>query len=168
MMILNYLLIWLLNFRSVRRSKPFLGGVAGGLDLLKQINSDVNQIPYDAIVGAHEPFDWWTDVPVSGQSFECRDYTLTKAERLRQAGFPVADMTIVLLWTEPVAPTPGAPAVRLYHAVLACKIGSDIYILDNRYSDVYLWTTPPFDYKWAEQQIPGTVNFNDVSQTGLV
>jgi predicted transglutaminase-like cysteine proteinase len=135
--------------------------------LLTQINTTVNQIPYNAIAGAHEPADWWTDVPVSGQSFECRDYTLTKAEQLRNAGFPVGDMTVVLLWTEPEPPTPGAAPERLYHAVLACNVSGDIYILDNRWPNVYIWNSPPYDYQWAEQQISGTVDFRDVSQTGL-
>jgi len=136
--------------------------------LLRAVNNKINAISYDAIPKAGEEADTWIDAPDGGE-FECRDYTVAKAKALREAGWPVSDMFVVLLWTEP-EPPPGNPRgapVRQYHAVLGCRAGGDIYILDNRTPDIYDWRSPPFSYLWAHQQIPGTVEFRDASH-GLV
>ena len=70
-------------------------------------------------------------------------------------------MFVVLCWIEPEPPpsNPNGAPVRQYHAVLGCRAGGDIYILDNRTPAIYLWSTSPYPYLWAHQQIAGTTNF---------
>lgn len=133
---------------------------------LRAINSQVNAIPYEAL-GADASADNWIDAPAPGQVWECRDYTVTKAKALREAGWPVADMGVVLCWIEPEPPSAGQPPVRQYHAVLGCSAGGEVYILDNRYRDIYRWDQPPYDYLWAHQQVPGTLTWRD-ARGGLV
>ena len=135
---------------------------------LRAVNSQVNAIPYQGL-GVDQAVDNWIDAPAPGEVWLCRDYTVAKAKALREAGWPLSDLFIVLCWIEP-EPPPGNPRgapVRQYHAVLGCRAGGDIYILDNRTPDIYDWRSPPFPYLWAHQQIPGTVEFRDASH-GLV
>jgi predicted transglutaminase-like cysteine proteinase len=135
---------------------------------LRAINNRVNAIPYQGL-GVDQAADNWIDAPATGEVWECRDYTVAKAKALREAGWPVADMFVVLCWIEAEPPAPGRAPVRQYHAVLGCRAGGDIYILDNRTPDIYDWRSPPFPYLWAHQQIPGTVEFRDASgAAGLV
>lgn len=135
---------------------------------LQTLNTDVNAIPYDSILGTHEPPDWWTDTPVSGNSFVCRDYVLEKAEKLREAGWPVTDLSVILTWTEVVIPP--APendnTGREYHAVLGVKVDSELWILDSRFDPIYLPANCPADYKWQRQQDTNDNLFHDISQTG--
>lgn len=128
---------------------------------LQRVNDEVNAIPYEDVVGPHEAYDWWTDTPVEGQSWECRDYTLAKADRLRSAGWDYRTMHVVLLWTEPV----GDPPAREYHAVLAVDDpdGGSQLILDNRAPQVYRMDTPPFDYQWSSIQVAGGTTFEAVA-----
>ena len=126
------------------------------LNRLQAVNAEINEIPYDANTEADSE-DLWVDAPAPGTGWECRMYTIAKAKALREAGWPVDDMGVVLCYDE----------LGEYHAVLGCNATGDIYILDNRYPTIYLWTSPPYAYKWAHQQIPGSVEFRDAT-SGLV
>lgn len=143
------------------------------IDLLRDVNSQVNSIPYEALRAATEPFDLWIDDPIPGDSWVCRDYVLRKGKMLAAAGLDPDSMTIVTCWTEPVEvptdlndPTSG----REYHAVLAVKFEGVIYILDSRVADIYVATQPqvrPYGYLWWKQQVPGTTQSRD-ARGGLV
>ena len=124
--------------------------------LLSAVNEQINAIPYDAVPKAGEEADTWIDAPDGGE-WECRDYTIAKAKDLRNRGWPVSDMSVVLCNDE----------LGEYHAVLACNAGGDIYVLDNRTPGIYLWNEPVYAYTWLHQQIPGSTDFRDAS-TGLV
>jgi predicted transglutaminase-like cysteine proteinase len=136
------------------------------LSYLQSVNDRINAIPYGEL-GADQAEDRWIDAPEPGEVWQCRDYTIAKAKLLREQRWPVADMYVVLCWIEPEPPTPGAAPVRQYHAVLGCNAGGDIYILDNRAPAIYLWSSPPYDYLWAHQQIPGSTEFRD-ARAGLI
>ena len=92
------------------------------------VNAAVNRIPYDALPAPGEPADWWSDAPVAGRSWVCRDYVLMKADRLKALGWPAAALTVVLCWTE----------TGDYHAVLAVAAdgdsNGDAIILDSRFA----------------------------------
>lgn len=130
------------------------------LDELRAVNTKVNATPYNGVQGIGEAYDMWTDKPIPGDSWECRDYALAKAEILRERGWNPLDLTIVLCNTEPV----GEPPARGYHAVLAvAEQGGAPFILDNRYGDIYLMDQPPYDYQWLDRQIAGTMQFRPIS-----
>lgn len=119
---------------------------------LQAINDQINAIDYVANPSA-DAQDLWVDTPGIGTGYECRDYVLGKAKLLRQQGWPVSDMSVVLCNDE----------LGDYHAVLGCRAGGDIMILDNRAPAVYLWSAPPYKYTWLHIQIPGTDEFRDAS-----
>lgn len=139
------------------------------LAVMSSVNQTVNAIPYVAQEGPDEKPDWWSDVPVPGMSWVCRDYTEDKADKLKSAGFNPMTLTTVLLYCEPGtdAVTVDNPQGRGYHAVLGVNCGGDTWIMDSRFDSPYLWTDPQADYQWHLQQIPGTESFRDAS-AGLI
>jgi predicted transglutaminase-like cysteine proteinase len=110
---------------------------------LRDVNTQANAIPYDAVQGAHEPADWWTDDPNADGSFV----------------WDAASLTVVLCFTEPL----GDPPVRAYHAVLAVEAGGETWILDNRAGDIYRWDEPPYPYQWDRRQVAGTTEFKSIA-----
>ena len=121
---------------------------------LAAVNLAVNTIPYQALPAPDEPWDWWSDAPVAGHSWVCRDYVLAKAERLRRLGWPPAALSVVLCWTE----------AGEYHAVLAVELaGGEPLILDSRFDDIYPMARPPAGYRWDCRQIAGTTGFAPVA-----
>lgn len=125
---------------------------------LCDVNSQVNEIPYEALQGTQEPPDWWSDIPVPGQSWMCRDYVLAKATQLRAAGWDPLSLTVIVCWTEPV----GDPPARERHAVLAVEIEGETWILDNRFPLPYRKTQPAADYVWEMRQVAGTTEWQAV------
>ena len=122
---------------------------------LAGVNAAVNRIPYDALPAPGEPADWWSDAPVAGRSWVCRDYVLMKADRLKALGWPAAALTVVLCWTE----------TGDYHAVLAVAAdgeNGDPIILDSRFAAPYPMSAPPALYRWDRRQIAGTTEFAPV------
>src|ERR1700722_680325 len=149
---------------------PAVTATADQLAELRAVNAKWNVIPYNAVPGPDEPPEFWGDKPVGGWSWTCRCYTEAKAEDLRASGWDVADLLAVFLWTEVVGDPNDQWGGREYHCVLRVNAGGDIYILDSRVQDpaqIYLWTEPPFDYRWSMEQVAGTDGFRDVSTTGL-
>src|ERR1700733_13884603 len=124
---------------------------ADQLALLESVNAAGNAIPYDECKSA-DAANIWTDSPVAGEGFECRDYSLWKSDRLREQGFPYLDMSIVECWIES-EPNQGIVQGQpnSFHAVLACKVDGVTWILDNRVlpSRIYDWRTPPYAYAWS-------------------
>lgn len=129
---------------------------------LQRINTEVNAIPYQELPGPKEPFDWWTDIPVEGNSFVCRDFVLMKSDKLRDAGLPPTDMFVILCWTEIVTPVtnPDDPTSgRIYHATLGVDLDGETWVLDSRFDQIYRMSEPPVDYRYDRRQVPGTVEF---------
>src|SRR5687767_12699311 len=113
------------------------------------VNSQVNAIPFNAIVGQCDPDNnVWKDTPDDG-TWVCRDYVMLKAKRLRELGWNPLGLTVMTCYTETAE----------YHAVLAVEDDAATYILDNRVPDPYEMNFPPLPYKWHRRQIAGTVEF---------
>lgn len=121
------------------------------------VNFTVNAIPYDELPGANEPPDWWTDHPMVGNSWVCRDYVQMKADKLKALGWPASALTTILCWVED---PPGG-----YHAVLGVQLDGepDVTILDSRVDSPYPMSAPPLAYRWDRRQIAGTATFGDIS-----
>ena len=124
---------------------------------LAAVNAEVNAIPFNEVLGPGEPPDWWTDQPMAGNSWVCRDYVQLKADKLKALGWPASALTTVLCWVED---PPGG-----YHAVLAVQLpngdGGDpeTTILDSRVDAPYPMSAPPLAYRWDRRQIAGTTDF---------
>lgn len=125
---------------------------------LQTINTAVNAIPYDALPGKGEPSELWTNVPIPGDSFVCRDYVQAKADALKAAGWPAEALTTILCYTESIPP-------REYHAVLCVEIDGETIILDSRIDQVYPMSSPAFDYLWDKRQVAGTTGFASIAST---
>lgn len=146
--------------------------MTGPIELLQQINAQVNAIPYVA-TGSDDTQDNWIDNPVPGQVWQCRDYAIAKAKLMREQGWPVEQMGIVLCMTE-IFSDPSFPdksPARYYHAVQYARTGGLVYILDNRIvpNSVPLWKPYPLDYQWVHQEMVanGQMAWRDAS-LGLV
>lgn len=122
------------------------------LNRLQVLNIQVNAIPYVSLPKAGEGYDVWKDQP-DGGTWECRDYVLVKMERLIAGGWPKADLSVILCYTE----------TNEYHAVLGVEIAGETWILDSRTPQVYRWDQPIFAYRWVWRQVAGTDTFDDVS-----
>ena len=117
---------------------------------LEAMNAEVNAIPYSALPKLGEGYDKWKDEPDDG-TFECKDYTLVKAERAQALGWPQSSLYAVLCNTEPV------DGQRQYHCVQAIDDGEpQPLILDSRFPQVYRMKSGPADYEWLDQQVPLT------------
>lgn len=124
------------------------------LDQLFDVNQQDNDIPFVATPGPNEAYDFWTDVPVPGCSWTCRDYTQKKMDDLKALGWPPQSGTVVTCYVE----------TGEYHAVLAIDDGEpQPWILDSRYPQIYRMDNPPPGYRWVMRQIPGTTNFEAVA-----
>ena len=125
---------------------------------LNTVNLAVNAIPYEELPGVSEPWDWYTDDPVEGQSYVCRDYVQEKATRLRALGWP--DDAGQLLELICVVETGERHAVL---QVADVDMPDDPYILDSRFDFIYRRSTPPPGYQWQAVQVAGTTTFEAVS-----
>jgi predicted transglutaminase-like cysteine proteinase len=133
---------------------------------LEAVNKKWNLVPYSAVPKMGEGPDVWKPAP-DGGTWECRDYSWAKSIDLRSAGWSPLSLMDVLCWIES---EPGAPqgSPQTFHSILGVQIDDDIWCLDNRVPQVYRWQDCPYPYKWSEQQMPGTDDYRDVSQTGLI
>lgn len=124
------------------------------LDQLAQVNQQDNEIRYIATPGLDEVADWWTDQPVAGRSWVCRDFCLKKADDLKALGWSPSALTIALCYVE----TGG------YHAVLAVDDDEpQPWILDSRFAAVYRMDEPPAAYRWDRRQVAGTTEFEAIA-----
>lgn len=129
------------------------------LTQLQAVNDRMNAEPYvpdNPVFGEAE--DTWKFKP-DGKGWVCRNYAVAKAAELVDEGWPKADLSVVLCYTEPV---PGFPDGE-YHAVLWVEAGGESWVLDNRFTQIYRWDQPPAPYRWALRQVAGTDGFKDVS-----
>lgn len=130
---------------------------------MRQVNSFFNRWPYRLDIDVYGVSDYWAApgefMRLSG---DCEDYCITKYYALRQLGFPVEKMRIVVL----------RDTIRsLVHAVLAVESDGETLILDNL-SDLVLPHTryehyvPQYSvneqFRWAHVA-PGLVRINGSS-----
>jgi predicted transglutaminase-like cysteine proteinase len=129
------------------------------LTTLQAVNDQINLVPYVADNPAFgEVPDTWK-FRADGKGFVCRDYAVAKAAALIADGWPRADLSVVLCYTEPLD---GFPAGE-FHAVLWAEAGGESWVLDNRFDAIYRWDKPPAPYRWALRQVAGTDGFLDIS-----
>jgi len=95
---------------------------------LEEVNLGVNTaIRYVSDLTQHRELDRWSSPLASfatGKG-DCEDYAIAKYAALRQAGFPDADMRLLLVRDR---------TVRQDHAVLAARLDGRWLILDNRWA----------------------------------
>ena len=95
---------------------------------LEEVNLGVNTaIRYVSDLVQHRELDRWSSPLASfatGKG-DCEDYAIAKYAALRQAGFPDADMRLLLVRDR---------TVRQDHAVLAARLDGRWLILDNRWA----------------------------------
>lgn len=124
------------------------------LTQLREVNLRINAIPFDWSPSLDEPPDWWSDTPVPGRSWVCRDYVLAKAQALREAGWDSLRLTVILCYTE----------AGEYHAVLGVRMDDgETIVLDNRFPEVYPMSAPPAAYRWDRRQVAGTTVFEPMT-----
>lgn len=124
------------------------------LDQLFDINQQDNGIPFVATPGPDEAPDFWTNVPVPGKSWVCRDYCMKKADDLKALGWAPISLTVVICYVE----------TGERHAVLAADDGEpQPWILDSRFGPVYRMDQPLAAYRWEERQIAGTIQFEPIA-----
>ncbi len=90
---------------------------------LNQVNLFWNQWPYRLDEEAYQYRDYWASpYEFVRNSGDCEDYAIVKYFTLKELGFPVEDMRILIV----------RETIRnIAHAVLAVYIEGDILILDN-------------------------------------
>lgn len=82
-----------------------------------------NRWPYRLDIDVYGMSDFWaTPDEFMLLSGDCEDYSIAKYYALRELGFAIGDMRIVMI----------KDIIRnISHAVLSVKLGEEIYILDN-------------------------------------
>lgn len=89
-----------------------------------RVNNFANKQPYILDIDNYGQEDYWAVVrEFLARSGDCEDYSLTKFFSLRLLGFSNDELRIVVLQDT---------NLRIGHAVLAVKYGSDELILDNQ------------------------------------
>lgn len=108
-----------LNWRKIIRQSKGLPR----LDQLKNVNFFFNRWPYRLDIDVYGMSDFWaTPDEFMLLSGDCEDYSIAKYYALRELGFAIGDMRIVMI----------KDIIRnISHAVLSVKLGEEIYILDN-------------------------------------
>src|SRR5690625_3903100 len=95
-----------------------------GLALLRRVNSTFNRLPYKLDEDLYGVDDYWA-TPAEFLAYnggDCEDYALTKYHALKELGWPVERMNVVVLWDE---------RARLHHAVLLVEFQGGEWLLDD-------------------------------------
>jgi predicted transglutaminase-like cysteine proteinase len=95
---------------------------------IKQVNLYANKKPYVLDIENYGVADYWaTPLEFLAHNGDCEDYAIFKMLSLKQLGFPVDDMRIVIVQDT---------NLRIAHAVMSLKRNGDILILDNQIPQV--------------------------------
>lgn len=93
------------------------------LEKIRGVNSFWNQWPYKLDIAGYGKEDYWAaPYEFRKNSGDCEDYAIVKYYTLKELGFPVEQMRIVVLKDT---------ILNVAHAILAVYLEDDIYILDN-------------------------------------
>jgi predicted transglutaminase-like cysteine proteinase len=98
--------------------------MASDYDVLKNINSEVNALPYIKDPIRYGLQEWWDRIDNKGG--DCEDFALGKLNRLLKEGFKIEQLRMATCWVE----------TGEYHAVLAVDLDNTQYVLDNRQPNV--------------------------------
>jgi predicted transglutaminase-like cysteine proteinase len=95
---------------------------------IKQVNRFANQQDYILDIENYGVEDYWaTPKQFLYNNGDCEDYAITKMLTLKQLGFSMNNMRIVVLQDT---------NLRIPHAVLALNVKGDILIMDNQIEEV--------------------------------
>lgn len=110
--------------------------------LVTSINGHVNRnVKYKTDMEIYKKKDFWTTLEAGGFG-DCDDYAMTKRALLMKEGVLPSCLKLATCWVEP--PT------KEYHAVLLLVTNKGDMLLDNRISNVSLWSRP--NYTWHTVQ----------------
>ncbi|TNF38829.1 MAG: hypothetical protein EP315_00610, partial [Gammaproteobacteria bacterium] len=113
-----------------RRWHEFLGSIRNlpALEQIRRVNAFANQQQYILDIENYGVEDYWaTPRQFLYNNGDCEDYAITKMLSLKQLGFDVSRLRIVVLQDT---------NLRIPHAVLAVDIKGDILIMDNQIEEV--------------------------------
>ena len=112
-------------------------------EALARVNDYVNSaITYEADEEHYGAVNQWTLNAIGGYG-DCEDYSVSKREALRAAGFPDEALRIAIVKT---------PRGE-YHAVLTVDTDKGVLVLDNMTPEIRTWTDTP--YIWLKRQSAG-------------
>lgn len=114
----------------VKRWHEFLGSIRSlpALDQIRRVNEFANQQQYVLDIENYGVEDYWaTPKQFLYKNGDCEDYAITKLLSLKQLGFDISRMRIVVLQDT---------NLRIPHAVLAVDVKGDILIMDNQIEEV--------------------------------
>jgi predicted transglutaminase-like cysteine proteinase len=97
----------------------------------RQVNAEIAPVTDMEQYGVE---DYWT-LPRSGRG-DCEDYALLKRQRLIKAGWPVSALVLTVVFDEK----------REGHAVLTARTADGDFILDNKTSEIKLWSKTPYQF----------------------
>jgi predicted transglutaminase-like cysteine proteinase len=98
------------------------------VDQLKAINSYANKHKYTLDINNWGITDYWESPgEFLFKNGDCEDYAIIKYFSLKQLGFDVDNLRVVVLMDQNLG---------IYHSVLAVYQGDDIYILDNQIKNI--------------------------------
>lgn len=99
------------------------------MEMLKAVNTFFNKWPYRLDQDAYGTSDWWaTPQEFLKLSGDCEDFAITKYYALKELGFSVDDLRIVVL----------RDRIRgIAHAILVVFLQGDAYVLDNVSSVIF-------------------------------
>lgn len=95
---------------------------------VEAVNRYVNRYPYVLDIVNYGLEDYWAIIrELLFNGGDCEDYAITKFFSLGLLGFPMDDLRIVILQDT---------NLRIAHAVMAVRLGNDVFILDNQTDSV--------------------------------
>lgn len=103
----------------------------------RQVNAEIQPVTDLVAYGVEE---FWT-LPTS--EGDCEDYVLLKRERLIELGWPQSALLITVVRDE----------LGEGHAVLTARTTHGDFILDNKSSDVRIWSATPYQYVMRQSYV---------------
>ena len=98
------------------------------MEKIRRVNEFANHQEYILDIENYGVEDYWaTPKEFLYNNGDCEDYAITKMLSLKQLGFDVSDMRIVVLQDT---------NLRIPHAVLAVNIKGDTLIMDNQVEEI--------------------------------
>ena len=103
-------------------------GALSPMEQIRKVNAFANQQDYILDIENYGVEDYWaTPKEFLYNNGDCEDYAITKLLSLKQLGFDVSDMRIVVLQDT---------NLRIPHAVLSVNIKGDTLIMDNQVEEI--------------------------------
>lgn len=118
------------NQCHLKQWRAFLGEIRplSRAEQIKRVNEYANARPYVLDIENYGVIDYWaTPLEFLQHNGDCEDYAIFKMLSLKQLGFAVDDMRVVVVQDT---------NLRIPHAVMALNQNNDILILDNQIKQV--------------------------------